>query len=50
MQRALSIFLILFFGFGPLSAASQESDESRLPRIVLSIQTDAAYLTLQCMR
>ena len=31
MQRALSIFLILFFGFGPLSAASQESDESRLP-------------------
>jgi hypothetical protein len=31
MRRALTICLILFFGFGPLSAAFQESDESRLP-------------------
>lgn len=31
MQRALSICLILFFGFGPLSAALQGDDDSRLP-------------------
>jgi hypothetical protein len=31
MQRALSICLIFFFGFGPLSAAFQPNDDSRLP-------------------
>lgn len=31
MRRGLSIFLVLFFGLGPLSAVSQSSDESRLP-------------------
>ena len=31
MRRALSICLIFFFGFGPLSAAFQADEESRLP-------------------
>ena len=31
MQRALSICLILFFGFGPVFAAVQSDDDSRLP-------------------
>jgi len=31
MRRGLSIFLVLFFGLGPLSAAFQASDDSRLP-------------------
>jgi hypothetical protein len=31
MRRGLSIFLILFFGLGPLAAALPAGDESRLP-------------------
>jgi hypothetical protein len=31
MRRGLSLFLILFFGFGPLATALASSDESRLP-------------------
>ncbi|MGA3372851.1 MAG: hypothetical protein ABSC48_13925 [Terracidiphilus sp.] len=31
MRRGLSLFLILFFGFGPLASALAASDESRLP-------------------
>jgi hypothetical protein len=31
MRRGLSIFLILFFGLGPLAAALPGSEESRLP-------------------
>jgi len=31
MRQALSICLIFFFGFGPLSAAFQADEESRLP-------------------
>ncbi len=31
MRRGVSIFLILFFGLGPLAAALPSSDESRLP-------------------
>ncbi|MGA2207646.1 MAG: hypothetical protein ABSG10_13035 [Terracidiphilus sp.] len=31
MRRGFSIFLIVLFGLGPLSAALQASDESRLP-------------------
>lgn len=31
MRRGLSIFLVLFFGLGPLTATLQASDESRLP-------------------
>lgn len=31
MRRALSIFLILFFGFGPLTATLSASDEANLP-------------------
>jgi hypothetical protein len=31
MRRWLSIFLILFFGLGPLAAALPDDDDSRLP-------------------
>ncbi|MGA3082672.1 MAG: hypothetical protein ABSD44_15080 [Terracidiphilus sp.] len=31
MRRGLSIFLILFFGLGPLAAALPSGEESRLP-------------------
>jgi hypothetical protein len=31
MRRGLTIFLILFFGLGPLAAALASNDESRLP-------------------
>jgi hypothetical protein len=31
MRRALSICFIVFFGFGPVSAAFQAGDDSRLP-------------------
>ena len=31
MRRGLSLFLILFFGLGPLAAGLAGSDESRLP-------------------
>lgn len=31
MRRALTIFLILFFGFGPLALGLSASEDSRLP-------------------
>src|SRR6266568_8318938 len=31
MRRALSLFLLLFFGLGPLTTALEASDDSRLP-------------------
>jgi hypothetical protein len=31
MRRALSILLVLFFGFGPLAATFQAEDDARLP-------------------
>ncbi|MGA9068833.1 MAG: hypothetical protein WB424_01175 [Terracidiphilus sp.] len=31
MRRGLAIFLILFFGFGPVASALAATDESRLP-------------------
>ncbi len=31
MRRAASLFLVLFFGFGPLSGLLQSSDDARLP-------------------
>lgn len=31
MRRALSILLVLFFGFGPLAATLRASDDARLP-------------------